>query len=107
MTIVKGGLVETLAFADGSSLTIQVTGQDVPEYSYLTEHVLTIGNFSPVWGSDFIDRTNIFCESAIRESGSEIFFAGPVSYRVIWQQIDGYPVTDSEAAVFFSHCGLG
>ena len=98
--VVEGGLVESVAFAGGPPLNVQITGQDDPEDEFLYPYVLTIGHFSPVLGSGFTNRTHIYFESGIGAYGHDLFPVEQVSYQISWQQLEGFPVTDSSAAVF-------
>lgn len=100
LRLVEGGLVETLAFNGGLTLNIQVTGQDVSTDPYLYPYVLTIGSFSPVMGSGFASRADIYFESGIGEYGTDRFEAAGKGYRVGWRQLEGFPVTDSPTGVF-------
>lgn len=91
LRIVEGGLVESLAFGGSTSLNIQITRENMPEYKCLDPDILTIGRFSPVLGSGFSSRSDIYYESPINTFGEDIFMVGQEQYRVIWIQIDSIP----------------
>ena len=86
--IVEGGLVESMVFDGGTTLNIQITQEDVPEYDYLDQHILTIGKFSPVIGSGFTKRSNIYYESPIGSHGNDAFMVDRETFRVFWKEID-------------------
>lgn len=89
--IIEGGLVETIEFEGGESLNIQITKEHVPGYKYLAQHVLTIGKFSPIIGSGFSRRSNIYYESIIGDQGHDTFNAGNIQYNVLWKEIEVIP----------------
>ena len=100
VTIVEGGLVETMVFDGGATLNIQITKEHEPEYEYLFQHVLTIGRFSPLIGSGFTKRSNIYYESTIEPHGEDAFVVDREKYHVIWREIDVIPSNKNSVSVF-------
>jgi len=100
VVIVEGGLVETMVFSGKTTLNIQITSEHEPQYEYLVMPVLTIGRYSPVIGSGFTSRENIYYESTIGASGTDFFEVGPESYRVQWEEIDVLPGRRHPVSVF-------
>ena len=98
--IVEGGLVETMVFDGGTTLNIQITQEDVPEYDYLEQHILTIGKFSPVLGSGFTKRSNIYYESPIGSHGDNLFVVDGERFRVFWKEIDAITGSRHSVSVF-------
>jgi len=98
--IVEGGLVETIMFESGATLNMQITREDSGEYSPLAWHVLTIGKFSPVIGSGFTRRSNIYYEATIGPYGEDAFWVGDDLYHVNWQEIDIIPAVHYPLGVF-------
>ena len=100
ITIIEGGLVETMVFDGGTTLNIQITQEDVSEYDYLDQHILTIGEFSPIIGSGFTKRSNIYYESPIDFGGNDIFMVGKEKFRVFWKETDVITRSRNPASVF-------
>jgi hypothetical protein len=88
VTVVAGGLVESIAFANGITLNIQITREHLPEKGYLGQHILTIGRFSPIIGSGFAKRSNIYYEAPIWAYGEDDFMAGSDMYRIFWRETE-------------------
>lgn len=91
VTIVEGGLVETILFDGGEELNMQITEEHMPEDAFFERNVLTIGRFSPIFGSGFTTRSNIYYESTIGDHGQAAFTAGNMQYEVRWQEVDVIP----------------
>ncbi|MBN1675611.1 MAG: hypothetical protein JXR37_31505 [Kiritimatiellae bacterium] len=98
--IVEGGFVENVRFVGAEPLNIQITEQDVPAGEALFPHVLTIGKFSPVAGSGFTRRSNIYYESRIAPQGQATFSVGSDTYRVTWNAPYGSGWPDPHSSVF-------
>jgi hypothetical protein len=89
VTLIEGGMVETIVFDGGEVINMQITEEHMPENKYYIRNVLTIGEFSPIIGSGFTRRSNIYYESTIEDQGQAVFTAGKMmQYDVRWQEVD-------------------
>lgn len=100
LTIIEGGLVETVSFDRGPTFNIQITPDNVPEYDYYYYPVLTIGKFSTWLGSGFTSSSNIYYEALIGPQGSDTFEFNHVLYTIYWQETDIIPWAHSFRSVF-------
>lgn len=100
VTIVEGGLVETISFDRGPTFNIQITPDNDPENDYFYYPVLTIGKFSPWLGSGFTRSSNIYYEAPIGQYGRDTFEFSRTLYNVYWQEIDIIPWAYSFRSVF-------
>ena len=100
VTILQDGFVETIAFEGGPKLNIQINDEEVPEGEALFPHELTIGKFSPVIGSGFTKRENIYYRERIDHHGSDTFEVDGETFRVRWESECWHVVTTSDASVF-------
>ncbi len=98
--MLTGGFVETMRFANGRTLNMQVTEEEVPVGEAGFPHVLTIGRFSPLIGSGFSARRNIYYQEQIGSRGSDTFKVEGEEYRVRWYSSNYMSVLDPERTIF-------
>jgi hypothetical protein len=100
--IIEGGLVETMVFDGRVTLNIQITKEHKPKYEHPVQHVLTIGKFSPIIGSGFTKRSNIYYESKIGLHGQDTFEVDRKKYHVLWREVDVIPGPKHSVTSVFS-----
>lgn len=99
--LVEGGLVETLVFGGRTTLNMQVTLLEDDETDvYFAKKILTIGNFSPVIGSGFTSRSNIYFEAEIGSYGQARFDVGQEKFHIIWKEIGATLKGNRYASIF-------
>jgi hypothetical protein len=91
--LAEGMLTELIDLAPGRSVRLQVTTEPASPGRGHRPSLLTIGRFSPILGSGFTRRKNIFFKSRLGAYGSDIFNVDGVPYHVNWKWEFPHPVT--------------